>query len=149
MSRADRLRSLVLGRADIDKWPETRPVPGVRAVRTGLRTAHLVAFGALYGGHLYGAAPNRLLPALIATVLTGLALAALEAYRTPAWPFQVRGIATFAKVLLVAAVAVWWQRRIALLTTVIVIGGVVSHMPSRFRYYSVLHGRAIASRESG
>jgi len=133
----------------IDRWPETRPIPGVRAFRTALRTAHLAAFGALYGGHLYGVDASRLVPALVATLLTGGALMLLEAYRTPAWPFQVRGLATFAKILLVAAVAVWWEQRIALLTGAIVIGGVVSHMPSRFRYFSVLHGRVVADHEGG
>jgi hypothetical protein len=74
---------------------------------------------------------------------------ALELYRTPLWLVQVRGLATLAKIALVAAVAVCWDFRIVLLTTAVVIGTVVSHMPGRYRYYSVIHGRAIGVQESG
>ncbi len=127
----------------------TRPLRGVRPLRTTLRTAHLLAFGALYGGHIYGIAADRLLPALLATVATGLGLMALEMYRTPVWPAQVRGLATFAKVALVLAVAVWWEARVWLLSAVIVIGAIVSHMPGRDRYYSPLYRRVVGGNERG
>jgi hypothetical protein len=134
---------------DLARWERRRPFPGVRIVRTALRTAHLISFAALFGGHVYAVSAQALRPALWATVLSGGVLTAVEIYRTPAWPLQVRGVATFAKVLLVAAVAVYWEARVALLTTAIVIGGVVSHMPGRYRYYSVLHGTVIGDDERG
>jgi hypothetical protein len=132
-----------------DRWERLRPIPYVRPIRTTLRTAHLAAFAVLYGGHWHGVAAAQLVPALVATVATGGALVALEMYRTPAWPLQTRGIATLVKVVLVAAVAVAWQARLSLLTAALVIGGVTSHMPGRFRYYSLLHGRVIGSSERG
>jgi hypothetical protein len=133
----------------LQRWMQPRPLPGARPLRTTLRTAHLVAFGTLYGGHVYGVAPDRLLPALLATVATGGLLMALEVYRLPLWLVQVRGVATLAKILLVAAVAVWWDLRIAFLTTAIIIGSVASHMPGRYRYYSILHRRVVGEREAG
>ena len=120
-----------------------RPLPASRPLRTSLRTLHLIAFGALYGGHVFAVSSQRLIPALAATLASGGALAALEMYRTPVWPMQVRGVATFVKVLLVAAVGVWWDAGVYLLTAVIVIGGVVSHMPGRYRYYSLFHGHVV------
>jgi hypothetical protein len=134
---------------DLTRWERRRPLPGVRILRTTLRTAHLISFAALYGGHVYGTAAEALRPALWATVLSGGVLTALEMYRTPAWPLQVRGVATFAKVLLVAAVALYWEARLALLTAAIVIGSVVSHMPGQYRYFSVVHGRPIGADERG
>lgn len=128
---------------------EPRRIPGVRALRTGLRTAHILAFAALYGGHVYGASPDRLLFALVATIATGGALLALEVYRAPVWLVQVRGVATLTKLVLVAGVAAFWELRIALLTLAIVIGAVTSHMPSRFRYHSWLHGGPIGPQEKG
>ena len=113
-----------------------RPLPGVRALRTTLRTAHLVSFGALYGGHLYGVPAERLWPALLATVATGGAFMSLEIYCTPLWLAQLRGVATLVKIALVAAVA-------------IIIAGVASHMPGRYRYYSVLHGRVVGDQDAG
>jgi len=127
----------------------TRPVPALRVMRTGLRTAHLVAFGALYGGHVFALPAGRLKAALLATVLTGAALAALEVYHAPIWLVQLRGVATLVKIVLVALVAVLWNYRVALLTAVIVIGGISSHMPGRYRYFSVAHGRQVGGRESG
>lgn len=132
-----------------ERWQQPRPLPGVRAIRITLRTAHVAAFSALYGGHIYGMAAQSLRLALLATVASGGALMALELYRTPLWLIQVRGLATLAKIGLVAAVAVCWDFRVALLTAAVVIGTVVSHMPGRYRYYSFIHGRAIGAQESG
>ncbi len=118
-------------------------------MRTTLRTGHTIAFAALYGGHVYGVPAASLHPALAATVATGAALMVLEMYRTPLWPLQVRGVAAFVKLALVAAVALWWGWRLLFLTLALVIGAVVSHMPGRYRYYSLLHGRVVGEQESG
>ncbi len=137
------------GESPLEWWEYRRPVPYVRVVRTSLRTAHLIAFGALYGGHVYGVAAERLVPALVATVATGTALMGLEVYRSAVWLVQLRGVATFAKMALVASVLMFWNVRVAILTAVIVIGGVSAHMPGQYRYYSLLHRRALDGREAG
>ena len=131
------------------RWNTPRPLPGARAFRTTLRTAHLLAFAALYGGHVYDVPAPTLRPALVATVLSGAALMGLEIYRTPLWLIQVRGLATLVKIGLVAAVALYWDERVWLLTAALVIGAVVSHMPGRYRYYSLAHRRAVGEQESG
>jgi hypothetical protein len=128
---------------------EPRSLPAARSLRTALRTTHIIAFAALYGGHIYGVGAGRLLPALLATVATGGALMALEVYQAPVWLAQIRGLATFVKLLLVASVALFWDWRILLLTLVVAIGTVNSHMPGRYRYYSPLHGRIVGSEEKG
>lgn len=128
---------------------EPAPVPQLRALRTSLRTAHLIAIGALYGGHVFGVEPDRLVPALVGVLATGGAMVALEVYRAPIWLVQVRGVATFVKLVLVAAVPLFWELRLGLLTLALVIGSVVAHMPGRFRYYSLLHGRPLGAREKG
>jgi predicted alpha/beta hydrolase len=132
-----------------ERWAQPRPFPGVRPLRTTLRTAHLIAFGTLYGGHVYGLPAARLWPALLATVGTGAALMGLEVYRLPLWLFQLRGVATLVKIVLVAAVALCWTCSVWLLTAAIIIGSVAAHMPGRYRYYSVVHGRVIGEQESG
>jgi hypothetical protein len=133
----------------VTTWEQSRTLPGVRAMRTTLRTAHLIAFGMLYGGHVYGVPAGRLWPGLVATLATGGTLMALEIYCTPLWLVQIRGLATLFKIALVAAVAVYWDVRVALLTLAIIVGGIVSHMPGRYRYYSVVHRRVIAEQGSG
>jgi hypothetical protein len=126
-----------------------RPVPGVRTWRTLLRTAHLVAFGTLYGGHVYGVAETRLEGALIATVATGGAFMVFEIYRAPIWLVQVRGVATVAKIVLLAVAGAIPQVAVPLLTLVIAIGALSSHMPGRWRYHSLRHGRVVGPREKG
>lgn len=132
-----------------ERWANPRPLPAVRAVRITLRTAHLMAFGALYGGQVYGIPAGRLGPALLATVASGVAFMGLEIYRTPLWLVQVRGLATLAKMALLAAPVLWRGGEVWLLTAALVIGAVVSHMPGRFRYHSIVHGRPIGEQESG
>jgi hypothetical protein len=118
-------------------------------MRTLLRTAHLIAAGALYGGHVYGVEAERLVPALAAVLATGGAFLGLEVYQASIWLVQVRGVATMVKLALVAAVSLFWEIRVPLLTMAVIIGGVSSHMPGRWRYYSVLHGRVVGPQESG
>ena len=128
---------------------EAKSIPHLRLLRTSLRTLHIIAIAALYGGHVYGVQAERLVPALLATLGTGAALLGLEVFRAPIWMVQVRGVATGVKLALVAAVPVWWSGRVALLTLAIAIGAVVSHMPGRFRYYSLLHRRVVGPQDKG
>ena len=132
-------------------WLEAgpNPIPNVRLWRTLLRTAHLIAFGALYGGHVHGIPVERLAPALAATVGTGTALMVLEAVRAPIWLVQVRGVATLLKIGLVALAQARPVLAVPLLTLTIAIGAVSSHMPGRWRYHSLLHGRVVGPREKG
>ena len=138
-------------RERVEAWfrLDPRPVPAARLLRTALRTAHLIAAGALYGGHVYGVEAERLVPALAAVLVTGGGFLALEVFQASVWLIQVRGVATLVKLALVAAVALFWEYRVLLLTLAVIIGGVSSHMPGRWRYHSVLHGRVVGPRESG
>jgi len=122
---------------------------GTRAWRTLWRTAHLISFGALYGGHVYDVAGERLLLALLATIASGVALVALELRQSILWLVQVRGVATLGKVLLVSSVAIRRDWAVPILTVVIAIGAVSSHMPGRLRYYSLVHRRVVGPQERG
>jgi hypothetical protein len=128
---------------------EPRSLPHMRALRTSLRTAHILAFSALYGGHIYDLTAERLVSALIATLATGGAFMTLEIYSAPVWLVQVRGVATLVKLALVASVAALWDWSVFLLTVVTAIGVVTSHMPGRYRYYSLLHGHDVGHGGKG
>ncbi len=117
-----------------------------RAWNIALRTAHLAAMGVLLGGHAFDVAKSDLLPSLWFCAVTGVALGALEAGLRPVWFHQGRGLMTVVKLGLLCAVPFcWtsWHLRIAILLMVVVIASVGSHMPARFRYYSVLYGEVI------
>lgn len=120
-----------------------------RPLRTTLRTLHVLAFGAYYGGHVFSVPAERLVPALVAVVATGVLFMLFEIWRAPVWLHQLRGVCTYIKLALLACVALFWEQRIWLLTLIVVLGVVVSHAPSRFRYYSLLRRRVISTEGKG
>jgi hypothetical protein len=109
----------------------------------GLRTAHLAAMGVLLGGHAFDVPLPRLVAALWWTVGTGIALGAVESGGRLVWLHQGRGLMTLAKLIFMAAVPWFWSCRFPILLAVLALASVGSHMPARFRYYSVVYGRVI------
>jgi hypothetical protein len=120
-----------------------RSFPGIRWVRISLRTAHLIAMGLLVGGVASGTPPDRLTEALWGTLLTGAAFVAIELYQSLIFLVQLKGVAVFVKfALLVLAVEVPSSALPAIIVA-IVIGGISCHMPGKYRYYSIFHGKVV------
>ena len=115
----------------------------MRALNITLRTAHIGAMGVLLGGHAFDVTAERLEVTLWLTIGTGIALAAVEAGPRLLWFHQARGVLTMVKVALICAVPLAWDYRLPILLAVVVVGSVVSHMPGRFRHYSVVYRRVI------
>jgi hypothetical protein len=134
-----------------ERWLDSgaQTIPGARWLRTSLRALHLIGVGALYGGHLYDVDVTRLQPALLSVLLTGGLLVGFEVWQSRIWLVQLRGVATFLKLGLLAAIGLTPDLTVALLTLALLIGSVSSHMPGRWRYYSVLHGRVAGPTERG
>ena len=108
-----------------------------------LRTAHLAAMGVLLGGHAFDVPRERLLASLYWTVGTGIALGVVESGGRLVWFHQGRGLMTLAKLVLVALVPWLWDDRLPILLVVVALVSVGSHMPARFRYYSVVYRKVI------
>jgi hypothetical protein len=111
-----------------------RHIPRHRALGIALRTAHLMTFGTLLGGHLFDVDPARLQPFLFATIATGAALMALELASTCAWLFMGKGLVVLFKLGLLLMVPLFWDHRVALLLLIVAVASVGAHMPSRFRH---------------
>ncbi len=126
-----------------------RRVPAHRALGIALRTGHLMTFGAVVGGHVFGVETARLLPFLIATIATGAGLMALELAVTFGWLFTGKGMAVLLKLLLLLLVPLFWEHRVAILLAVVVVASVGAHMPGRYRHYSLLTARALARGREG
>ena len=120
-----------------------RPLPYARAMSIALRTVHIAAVGILLGGHAFEVPSVRLLPWLYLGIISGVGLISLELYSSCKWLYQGKGVLVMLKLLLIAAVAVFWEQRLWLLLAALVLGSVGSHMPGRFRYYSIIHRRVI------
>lgn len=120
-----------------------RPLPYARALSIALRTVHIAAVGILLGGHAFEVTSERLLPWLYLSIVSGAGLIGLELYSSCKWLYQGKGVLVMLKLVLIVAVAVFWEQRLWLLLAALVIGSVGSHMPGRFRYYSIIHRRVI------
>lgn len=126
-------------------FPEpVRDLPGARAWNIAMRTAHIAVTGVLLGGHAFEVAEDRLLLVLYGCLLTGLGLMAIEAYPSCRWFYQGRGLLVLAKLVLLALIPWLWDYRLPILLLVVIVASVGSHMPSRFRYYSIIHGRVVS-----
>jgi len=115
-----------------------------RAWNIALRTAHIAAGGALFGGHVFDVGPERLVAWLWLTLLTGIALVMIEFRHGGRWPAEARGAMVLVKVLSLCALPWLWNYRVPLLAAVIVLGSVGSHMPKRLRHYSLLERRYVS-----
>ena len=118
------------------------PLASGRAWNIALRTAHIAAMGILLGGHAFNLPRERLLLSLWLTIGTGGGLAAIEAGPRLLWFHQGRGLMTLAKLGLLCAVPLLWDHwhlRLAILLVVVALASIGSHMPARFRYYSVIY----------
>ena len=131
----------VMARLHLLLFPHAeRSFAGERGLRIALRTVHIASMGILLGGHFFDVSAEQLHGPLMWTVLSGLGFMLLEIYKSLDWLFQVRGLITIVKVLLLLGVPLFWEQRIWILLAVLAIGSVSSHMPGRFRYYSLLTG---------
>jgi hypothetical protein len=125
--------------------PESsRHWPGSRAWNIGFRTAHLLCTGVLLGGHAFDVPAERLYVSLWGAIGTGIGLIVLEAYPGARWLYQGQGLMVLAKLALLSLVPFLWTHRFELLIGVVILASVGSHMPARFRYYSVIHRRVLS-----
>ncbi|MBI86162.1 MAG: hypothetical protein CMJ81_23445 [Planctomycetaceae bacterium] len=125
-------------------FPEQpRVLPGARAWNIAFRTAHIGMTGTLFGGHVFGIEAERLLIWLCLSIFTGVGLVVIEAYPSCRWFYQGRGVFVLCKLLLLTTIPLLWKYRVLILSAVIIIASVGSHMPGRFRYYSLLHRKVL------
>jgi hypothetical protein len=118
-----------------------RRLPAQRLAGVTLRTAHLLAVGTLLGGHVFDVGAERVVPFLIAALVTGAGMIALELASTCAWLLMGKGLAVVIKLGLLLLVPAFWDQRVVILVAVTVVAGFGSHMSARFRHHSLLGGR--------
>jgi hypothetical protein len=120
-----------------------RRLPHARAWNVGARSLHLAATGTLLGGHVFGVAAEPLLPWLFVAIASGAVMLAVELYTSFDWLTQVGGLAVVLKLAVLCAIPFAWSARVPLLFAVVLIAGVGSHMPGKFRHYSLLYRRSM------
>jgi hypothetical protein len=126
-----------------DSFTERASIPYTRAWKIALRTVHLMAIGMLFGGHAFHAAAGELKPWLYVAIATGAGMIFFEAYPSLHFVFEGWGLFLLVKLALLCTIPFAWSARVPILFTVVALGSVGSHMPGRFRHYSVLYRRVV------
>ena len=116
-----------------------------RWAKIGLRSLHLVAVAGVGGGILFGLDRELWFAYWWLSLVTGVLLVLIDALVNPVWWIQVRGISVYVKLVLL--VCLWkvpaWDT--TLLVAIILLSAVISHAPSKLRYYSLYHNKVIRS----
>lgn len=128
-------------------FPEQkRDFPSKRWVKISLRTLHLLGIAGFAGAFIQSVDPGLWKPFVALTLVSGLAMVAVELWTHGIWLLQVRGQAVIIKLLLLALTLYTDKTAdLILLGVIIVISGLVSHAPGNVRYYSVFYQRRITS----
>ena len=125
----------------------SRNFAGMRWVSIGLRTLHLVGIAGIGGAFLQQTPiPDVATPYLWITLVSGVAMLALEIWCNGIFLIQLRGMAILVKLLLLALL-LYLNIGVYVLITVIVISGIISHAPAKVRYFK-LFKRIPLSNES-
>jgi hypothetical protein len=122
--------------------PARRPAYA-RGLNIGFRTVHIAVTGILCGGHAFSAPAASLRPVLWAVIASGTGLVGIDSYKSCDWVHQGWGVMLFLKLALLCLIPFCWEIRLPILLAVVVLASVESHMPSRFRHYSLLYRRVM------
>lgn len=124
-----------------------RKLPCDRAWRVGIRTIHIAAMGVLLGGLAYQVPVSRLSIPVLATIASGLALLFLDLWKSLAFLYQGAGLAVLLKLILLGLGHVFPFALFPFYLVATAVASIGSHMSSRWRHYSVLHGRAMNTQD--
>jgi hypothetical protein len=116
------------------------PIPHARIWNIAFRTLHILAISVLVGGHAFNAPAGQLRPLLYAAIVSGIGMVLVDAYPSLQFLHQGWGIFLLVKLALLCVIPFAWNQRFPILVAVVIIGSVGSHMPKKFRHYSVLYG---------
>jgi hypothetical protein len=122
-------------------WASMLGLTALRVYKLLARTVHLVAIAGLVGGHMFGAPLASLRLLLYLSIITGLAMCALEAYPNRRFFYEGWALLLWLKLVLLTSILVFWNARRPLLIVVVVIASVGSHMPRALRHWTPFHNQ--------
>ena len=118
-------------------------------MRNLIRALHILATGVLLGGYIFLQSTTALEPWLLASVITGLLLLAIDLHASMAVLLEVRGLLLLIKLALLLLLPIFEQLSIPLLIIVLFIGAIGSHMTKRYRHKVLLFANFITPDERG
>jgi hypothetical protein len=119
---------------------DPKPTPA-RLVQVAVRSVHIAAMGLVLGGLALGGGFERLRPAILATVASGILLASFDLAKGAGFLLQGSGAALLLKLALLGAGNLWPEARLPWYLAATVVASVGSHMPGAWRHFSFLKAR--------
>lgn len=105
-----------------------------------VRTAHIGVAAGLFGGAMFTQPHSQLANWHHLTILSGLFLVAFEWLHDRDWAHRGAGLLVYLHILLAALVHLFPSMVIPLLWCALITGCIGSHMPGRFRHWSIIQG---------
>jgi len=118
-------------------------LPWTRPAQVGLRTLHIMAMGLVLGGVALGAGHDRLRTAILATLLSGALLFALDLAKGSTVIYHGSGVAVLLKLALLGLGNLVPQSRLEWYLAATAVASIGSHMPGSWRHFSLIHWRVI------
>ena len=106
-----------------------------------LRTAHLAVAGIFAGGCYFLLTSPQLISWHHLTILSGCSLVVVEFVQDKQWLHRGKGLMACVHLLLAILAHFFPHLLPSLLILIIVTGSIGSHMPRRFRHWSILYGK--------
>ncbi len=132
------LEKIFSGRVEKKRWPGW-----MRWLDIALRAGHIGVAALLFGGFFYHIPFARLHAWHHLTIATGIGLLILEIMQDLNWPHQGNGLLGIVHFSLAGLIHFRPDLAVPLLWAIVITGCIGSHMPRRFRHWSILYGKEI------
>jgi hypothetical protein len=117
-----------------------RMAESMRWMNIGIRTLHIGVASIFFGGAFFSVSSDGLSAWYHLTVLSGCGLLALEVLHDSKWPHRGEGLLGMAHICLAIGAYFSLDLRPFLLWAIVITGCIGSHMPGRYRHWSIIYG---------
>jgi len=118
--------------------PRYRYLPGARFINVTLRSLHILGVAVFAGGYFFAQPPAALAPWWWLAAGSGLLMVVVELYGSFQFVVELRGVAVFVKLGLLALLPDAGAGGFWLLAVVILLASVSSHMTGRLRHIRIV-----------
>ena len=113
---------------------EYRDFPGRRWLLVGLRVVHLIGMVGAGAALIYGFPLATQLPYVLALLISGVAMMAIDLWTTPGYLAEMAGTAMLVKIALLVWFFVAPPQQLSLFWGVLVLSAVIAHAPAWMRH---------------
>jgi len=115
--------------------------------KISLRTIHLLSIIGVGGGVWFSIERSVWINYWWLALISGVLMMLIDIVSNPIWLLQVRGLVIYLKLGLLTLLGIYPQWDGLLMGFIVIISAVISHAPSKLRYFSIYHGKTVSSNK--